>query len=410
MDTPHAGANPINYDFVIVGAGIIGLTTALELKKRFPGSTVGLFEKESHLGAHASGRNSGVLHSGIYYSSNTLKAKLCATGASKMRQFAQEHQIACKRSGKVIIATSEQDLPVVEKLLTNAKENHINAVELDEKGVREHEPYAGPFRKGIFCQDTSVIDIHGVLEKLQEILQANGVEIHFDQAVIKIKPQEKRIYTSSRNYGYGYLFNCAGAYADMIAKRFGLAGDYTLLPFKGLYYKLRPGKNHLVRNNIYPVPNLFLPFLGVHLTRLIGEDVYVGPTSIPAFGRENYGILSGIRPLESVGILWQLAGMYVKNEHHFRMMVHTEVKKYLKSNFFRSAQRLVPDLVIDDLIPSSKVGIRPQLVNIRTRSLEMDYVIQQTPDSTHVLNSISPAFTCSFVFAELLVDRMSQKA
>lgn len=395
-----------SFDFVIVGAGIVGLATAFELKKRYPRATIAVLEKEPAIGRHASGRNSGVLHSGIYYGADTLKAKVCSKGAFRMMDFAEEHGIPCRRSGKVIIATCEQDLPAIERLLQNAKDNGIRAEELDEKGVKEIEPYAHPCRAGIYSPDTAVIDSRAVLERLRGLLAQSGVRFDFNQAVTDVSEQGESLSASSGKYSYGYLFNCAGAGADLIARKFGLCRDYTLLPFKGLYYKLRKERANLVRSNIYPVPDISLPFLGVHLTRVISDDVYAGPTAIPAFGRENYGVLQGIRPGEGVKIGWQLARLYGRNQNNFRHLVHSEIRKYGKAHFLEAARRLVPDITADDLLPCGKVGIRPQLVNLRTQKLEMDFVIESTPSSLHVLNAISPAFTSAFAFSELLVERI----
>lgn len=392
-------------DYLVAGAGIVGLTVARELKKRHPEARIVVLEKEPDVGKHASGRNSGVMHSGVYYGSTTLKAKVCSTGAARMREFAAEHGIPCNRSGKVIIATSERDLPTVERLLKNARENGVNAERLDEKGIREIEPHASPYQVGIYSPDTAVIDSKAVVKKLRELLENDGIEFVFNAPVQGVSLAGKTVETPQGRFSYGFLYNCAGASADRVARKFGVGEDYTLVPFKGIYYKLRPEKNHLVRSNIYPVPDIDLPFLGVHLTRVISGDVYVGPTAIPAFGRENYGILKGMELGESLKIGAELLGMYLENKQNFRLLVHTEVRKYLKPWFVAAARKLMAELTPDDLVPCDKVGIRPQLINVKTRALEMDYIIEHGPDSLHVLNSISPAFTSSLAFAEWIVDR-----
>ena len=393
------------FDYLIVGAGIVGLTTAWELKRRDPNTRILILEKEPRVGVHASGRNSGVLHSGIYYGADTLKAKVCATGAARMREFAAEHGIACERSGKVIVATSANDLITIERLLKNARDNHIRAEKLDADTIRSIEPHAYPYEAGIYSPDTAVIDSLGVVEKLRDLLTSEGVTLRYGQNLTTVKPDTRLIEVNGARISYGYLFNCAGASADQVARPFGVGTQYALLPFKGLYYKLAPARNYLVKSSIYPVPDISLPFLGVHLTRVISGDVYVGPTAIPAFGRENYGVLSGLHVGESARIAWHLLQMYVSNRQNFRHLVHTEMSKYLKSNFLKSTQKLVPEVQAADLLPSNKVGIRPQLVNIRERRLEMDFVLERTAHSLHVLNAISPAFTSSFAFAEMIVDQ-----
>ncbi len=398
-----------NFDFVIVGAGILGLTAAFELKERLPESRILILEKEEKPGLHASGRNSGVLHSGIYYSTDTLKSRICAAGARLMRAFSAEYGIACEPCGKVIIATCENDLAGIERMMQNARQNQIRAELLEEKEVRQIEPHARPYRYGIYTPDTARIDSHQVIEKLVALLAGKGVQFEYGAEARAIRPSFKEVQTSKEQFGFGYLVNCAGAHADKIAKTFGLAQDLALLPFKGIYYKLREERKHLVRGNIYPVPDLAMPFLGIHLSRVISGDVYVGPTAVPAMGRENYGILEGIDWQESFGILGRLLQMYGADRHSFRRLVHREILHYLKPYFLAAARRLVPELEAEDLEPSDKVGIRPQLIRKKDKKMEMDFVIEQTKDSLHVLNAISPAFTSSFAFAELIADRIQEK-
>lgn len=392
-------------DYLIVGGGIVGLTVARELRKRYPAASIAILEKEAALGKHASGRNSGVLHSGIYYDSSTLKAKVCAEGAHRMKAFAAEHGINCQHSGKVIVATSPQDLPVLERLLKNARENNIRAERMDEQGIHQIEPHAGIYKQGIYCPDTAVIESKSVLLKLREILTAERVEIFLSAPVTSVEVASRKVISPVGEFNYGYLFNCAGASADKLAKYYGLGLDYTLVPFKGIYYKLRPERAHLVHANIYPVPDINQPFLGVHLTRVASGEVYAGPTAIPALGRENYGILQGAQLGESLRIGFEIARMYLVNHQNFRRLAHTELSKYRKKNFYSALSKLMPELTYDDLVPSDKVGIRPQLINVREKKLEMDYVIEKTDSSLHVLNAISPAFTSSFAFAELIVDQ-----
>jgi (S)-2-hydroxyglutarate dehydrogenase len=391
------------FDFVIVGAGIVGLTVANELLKRQPGARIAVLEKEAAPGLHASGRNSGVMHSGIYYGSDTLKARVCATGARRMIEFAKAEGIAVNQCGKVILATSDEQLPTVEKLLRNARDNDIPAEKINHQQLREIEPNAAEGPAAIYCPTTAVIDAPAIIKRLKEQLEHRGVKFIVN-CHVKAPAGKGQLNTSQGLIHYGFLFNCAGAYADTVAKSFGLASDYALVPFKGIYWKLSKKANSLVRSNIYPVPDVSMPFLGVHLTRVISGDVYIGPTAIPALGRENYGILQGINFTESLGISFRLANMYLRNDNNFRKLVYVEMGKYSKGAFLSAARKLMPILTADDMERTPKVGIRPQLINTKTRKLEMDYILERTEDSVHVLNAISPAFTSGFAFAELIVD------
>ncbi|MBN2689185.1 MAG: L-2-hydroxyglutarate oxidase [Gammaproteobacteria bacterium] len=395
--------NAKTYDYAIVGSGIVGLTVASELKKRYPSASIVIVDKESHEGVHASGRNSGVLHSGVYYGADTLKAKVCSKGAKSLMEFAEEHSIAFNKSGKLIVATSEKELPTLDRLLNNANQNNIRAQKVNAEEIKEIEPNAAGL-SAIYSPDTGVIDSKGVVSKLRSLLEDDGVDFLWNNAFSHKLDDSSFVTKAGNQISYGYLFNCAGSYADTVAKDFGLAEKYMLIPFKGIYWKLTQSANPLVKANIYPVPDIELPFLGVHLTRVISGDVYVGPTAIPALGRENYGILKGIRLGESIQIGYRLSGMYLKNQNNFRKLAHMELSKYSKHNFLNAAQKLMPILKDSDLVSTNKVGIRPQLINVESGALEMDYILEHTPNSTHVLNAISPAFTSSFEFARFIVD------
>lgn len=392
-------------DYLIIGAGIVGLTIAREIKSREPNAKIRLLEKEPRLGVHASGRNSGVLHTGIYYPHGTLKARLCKAGADAMFAYAEQHAIPVRRDGKVIVATSEENAKGLDKLLTNAAANGIRANRIDTSEIRQIEPHARAEFGGIHCQDTAVIDSPRVLETLRMQLTQQGVQIDMNQTLTGINDEQQSATTRHRQYSYGRLINAAGAYADRVARLAGVGQHYQLVPFKGLYYKLAPEAADRVRGSIYPVPNPALPFLGIHFTRVISNEVYIGPTAIPAIGRENYGVLSGAKPIEAFEIGVQLARLYANNPQNFRNLVHSEMRHYRKPGFLAAARQLVDRLEPDWVISTHKVGIRPQLVNTREGRLEMDFVVEQGRHSVHVLNAISPAFTSAFAFAGFIVDQ-----
>ncbi|MDA9272016.1 L-2-hydroxyglutarate oxidase [bacterium] len=393
-----------NWDYLIIGAGIVGITLARELNLRYPNAKIVILEKEKTLGLHASGRNSGVLHTGIYYPANTLKAKFCKEGADLLFNYAQEHQIPVRKDGKVIVATSVENARGLEQLLENAKANQICAEKIGPSEILTLEPYACSDFGGIYCKDTAVIDSQQVLSKLKNELSRNKINIIFNQTVSQINAEHNEVQTQNASYSYGMLINAAGSYADSIAKLVNIGLEYTLIPFKGIYYKLDPSVAHTVRTSIYPVPNPSLPFLGVHFTRVINGDVYVGPTAIPALGRENYTLFGGINAIESMSILKQLIKLYGRNEQGFRQLVKKEMSHYTRLGFINSAQCLMKELKPSWIKASRKVGIRPQLLNTKDMRLEMDFIIKPGKNSVHVLNSISPAFTSSFAVARHIVD------
>jgi L-2-hydroxyglutarate oxidase len=396
--------NKNEFDYVIIGAGIVGMSVAYELTRRHPKIKVAILEKEPDIGKHASGRNSGVLHCGIFYREDSLKAKVCARGSAKMLAFAKEHQIPHFNGGKVIVPTSETLYPTMQNLMKNAKDNGIPAELIDSKQLLELEPFSHPAEKAIYCPTTSMIDNKAVLQKLKSLLIKEGVQFFHDSKVIEIHTAMKKLKTTQAEFHYGYLFNCAGAYADQLARMEGLSQSYTLLPFKGIYYKLTPESAKKINSNIYPVPNIATPFLGVHFTRSLSGDVYVGPTAIPVLGRENYTRLNGVNYQEASELFYQMGKLFWSNENDFRKVAQSELMKYSKRVFFEGAKKLLPSLKMEDLISSDKAGIRPQLMNKKTKALEMDYIFEKTTSSIHVLNAISPAFTSSFAFAEMILN------
>ncbi|MCO7223804.1 L-2-hydroxyglutarate oxidase [Pleionea sp. CnH1-48] len=396
----------MKFDFVIVGAGIVGLTIARRILMLWPKVKVLILEKESSLGVHASGRNSGVLHTGIYYPAETLKAKFCRRGANALFNYAQENNIDVRKDGKVIVARSEDNARGLSKLMDNAKANGISAELLDEKCIRKIEPHAKSQWGGIYCKDTAVIDSVSVLHSLKKELSDRGVSIVLGEEVISIDDAVGKLTTNNHTYHYDQLINASGAFADKVAKMVGVGDEYKLVPFKGLYYKLSSEHAFRVKGSIYPVPDPELPFLGIHFTRVITGDVYIGPTAIPALGRENYSLLGGVSLGESASVLWHLSMLYMKNVQNFRRLVHKELPHLSKSGFLDSAALLIDELKPDWIEKTPKVGIRPQLINTKKNKLEMDFLLERGKKSLHVLNSISPAFTSSFAVADYIVNEL----
>lgn len=386
---------------VICGGGITGLSIARELVKRDYNDIV-ILEKEKEIGVHASGRNSGVLHAGIYYTPESLKAKFCLRGNELMKEFCKSKNIPIKRSGKVIVTKNEDELEILHELHKRAVNNKVEVKLIDKKELSEIEPYAKTVEQALYSPLTAVINPKDILKEIEkELIKSKKVKILKETKFIKLI-NNKTILTSKGKLNFELFINAAGAYADMVAHSFGVGLEYKMLPFKGTYKKLKREKSYIVNGNIYPVPDIKNPFLGVHLTKGYDGEVYIGPTAIPAFGRENYGIFRGI-DLEAVQILYRDLIMFLKNEK-FRNPALEEPKKYLSRYFFKDVKPLAKNIEFSDISPSLKVGIRPQLVNWKTKELEMDFVVMKDSNSIHILNAISPAFTSSFAFAEFVVN------
>jgi len=387
-------------EILIVGAGIIGLTIARELVRTGHGDIV-IIEKEPELGVHASGRNSGVLHAGIYYSPDSLKARSCLNGNFLMRSYCKEKGLPLLESGKVIVTRTAAELPVLDELERRASANGAKVEMIDERQLAQIEPNAKTVERALFSHYTAVVDPKAVLKSLKNDLVSSGrVRFHMGCRLTGLKGSSTA-QTSMGEIGFNRFVNAAGAYCNKVAELFGVGGKYRLIPFKGVYRLLRKDAPFTVNSNIYPVPDIRNPFLGVHFTRNVYGDVYLGPTAIPAFGRENYGILSGI-DAEAFAIAYQDLVLFLSNPQ-FRNVALTEPVKYLPSAFYRDAARLVKELSPDDLVAASKVGIRPQLVDWETKQLVMDFLVVADGSSIHVLNPISPAFTSSMDLAQGMV-------
>ena len=396
-----------HYDYLIVGAGIIGLTIARELSINNDSLKILIIEKEKALGLHASGRNSGVLHSGVYYQKETLKAKVCSAGARLMENYCHDNNLPIKKTGKVIVPTRHKDQIVLDRLAENAKNINLNYEVINNKELHKIEPCTKSLTGySLYLPDVSVVDSKSILMSIVNELKKSSVSICFNERLMSVDIDKTLIATNKRQIKFSYLINAAGQYADQVGQMFGIGNQYTIIPFKGSYYKLRSGSSLFSNGLIYPVADLKRPFLGVHTVKDIDGNTYFGPTAVPVLGRENYSGIEGVNINDAARILYHLSKMYYKNRQGFRYYVHHEALNNIKSRFTKSAQKLVSGLLEKDLIYSSKCGIRPQLINKETSELVMDLKIEETECSFHILNAISPAFTASFAFAELIVGRV----
>ena len=402
-----------NYDVVIVGGGMVGLSIAHQLLERQIARSIAIIDKEPELGRHSSGRNSGVLHAGLYYKPGNVKAQVCVEGAHRLRAWVEERNLPINPCGKVIVPP-RADLDAQLDVLAQRGRSNGAVVELwDETQLRDAIPEARTASgRALWSPNTAVVKPMTVVQRLQHELLERGVRFIGAQEGWTAHPEIQELQLPNGNViAYGHLFNCAGLQADRVASLFGVGGEYTLLPFKGLYWQLKPGCPIQPRCNLYPVPDLNVPFLGVHFTPSadLTPLVSIGPTATPAWGRENYRGLEAVQPTMAIANLAILAGQYLANRGGFRRYVHEQAFLALPPLLLKAAQQLIPSVRADHLELSQKVGIRSQLFNRKTQNLEDDFLCLTGYASTHVLNAISPAFTASFALADPILDEKLQE-
>jgi len=391
----------INSDFLIIGAGIIGLSIAKELKKVYPTKKINIIEKESEVGLHSSGRNSGVLHSGFYYTANSLKAKFTKEGNKELKDYCLAQDIPINFSKKVVVVNDEDELESLYELNKRGKANGVDVTIIDQQELAEIDPNIKTYEKALFSPDTVTIQPKSIVLALKNSLLKSEVNMFFDTSYVE-KINSNSINTTKGYFCADTIINCAGLYADKIAKEFDFSNDYTILPFKGVYLKYS-GDSPTVRTNVYPVPNLKNPFLGVHFTITGDNTLKIGPTAIPAFSRENYSLLGGLKMKELIEILRYDTKLFISNAFNFRELALSEFKKYNKSHLIDLASKMVRTIDAKGFNQWSKPGIRAQLLNINSLELVQDFVVEGDDQSVHVLNAVSPAFTSSFPFAKWIV-------
>lgn len=391
----------LSADFVIVGAGIVGLTIAYTILKNSKNSSVLIIDKENSLGLHASGRNSGVLHAGFYYTPDSLKAKLTREGNEIMKDFCKQMQIPVNYCGKVVVASSESDLKTLEVLNQRAEANGVDVKIVDENYLKELEPNAKTYKFALWSPNTASVNPLNVIKALREKLQEMNAEFLLNARVLA-RVGERKILAGENIIHFGRLINCAGLYADKIARLFNLGKDYKLMPFKGLY--LKNDDNILgIKRHIYPVPNIKNPFLGVHFTITSEQSLKIGPTATPCLWREQYGFFERFRPFEALETISLGTKLLIKNPPLFKLGIE-EFLKHLKARVLKDAQKLIKIPLRAPDWQWAKPGIRAQLIDLRTYSLVQDFIVEKDNFSIHILNAVSPAFTASFAFAKYVVQ------
>lgn len=380
------------YDYIIVGGGIVGLSTGYALSEKYPHAKIAVIEKERTLSFHQTGHNSGVIHSGIYYKPGSYKAKFAREGNEAMVSFCRKYGVAYEVCGKVIVATSKEELPLMDNLYRRGLQNGLNVRKIGVEELKEIEPHVNGLG-AIHVPSTGIVDYKGVSHTFARLIQEKGGDIILATKVEKISERKDRITveTDRGTFQSYYLINCAGLHSDRVAKMSGLQTKAKIVPFRGEYYELVPEKRHLVNHLIYPVPNPNFPFLGVHFTRMINGEVHAGPNAVLSFKREGYtktdfNIKDFLEVMTYSGF-WKMAMPNIKEG------IHEMIRSFSKQAFLRSLRRLIPELTEHDIVPTH-AGVRAQAI-MRNGSMVDDFLIDASGRSVHILNAPSPAATAS---------------
>lgn len=393
-------------DLVIIGGGIVGLATAYRFLERFPGKTVAVLEKESEVARHQTGRNSGVLHSGIYYRPGSLRALNCRTGKAAMEEFCHREGIPFEQCGKVIVAVDQSEMPQVEKILANGQANGVRCERIDVERLREIEPHVAGIA-AIHVPEAGIVDFAQVARRLADLIREQGSQIVTGARATAIRRDADQVIVETTAGGFAALqaVNCTGLYSDRVTRLSGVRPSTQILPFRGEFYELRPEAHHLVRGLIYPVADPNFPFLGVHFTRLIQGGVECGPNAVLAWAREGYR-KTDINPRDmaewlTYGGFWRMAARY------WRTGFEEMWRSFSKQAFVRALRRLVPKIESRHLEPAP-AGVRAQAVSPDGTIVD-DFVIDETDRVVNVGNAPSPAATAALNIGRLVVDRLAPR-
>lgn len=395
-----------NFDLIIIGAGIIGAATAWQLKLQYPGKTILLLEKEAKAALHQTGRNSGVVHAGVYYPPASLKAQFCKQGLAATQQFCQDYKLPYLQTGKLLVATNEVELQRMEALYVRCEQNHLKPQLMDKRQLSQCEPNISG-EGAILVKDTAITNYTAITNTMLSLFVDAGGQVAFSQSVQALDESDKGIvvFTSQTKYVAKQLVNCAGLMTDRLSKMLGLELDFQILPFRGEYFRLPSKYNQIVSHLIYPVPDPELPFLGVHLTRMIDGSVTVGPNAVLAMAREGYGKfdfnLADLAEMLRFRGLWPLLG---KQGTYALQEIRNS---WCKRAYLAQVQKYCPQIVAADLLPHPS-GIRAQAVTMEGELIH-DFKFIETEHSLHVGNAPSPAATSAIPIALHLLDRLQDK-
>ncbi|MDQ4061237.1 MAG: L-2-hydroxyglutarate oxidase [Pseudomonadota bacterium] len=392
----------MRFDFCVIGGGIVGLATAMKLLERRPGASLVVLEKESGLGRHQTGHNSGVIHAGIYYTPGSLKAELCRRGSQATKDFCTEHGIPFEVCGKLLVATNALEAERMDALYERSRTNQIDVERLDAQELKRREPNIRGVG-ALFVAATGIVDYRLVCDAMGRVIRAAGgtIELGVEVSDIRETAQEVVVAAGDRRWTAKRLVACAGLQSDRLARIAGMTIDHRIVPFRGEYYQLPPDKNEIVKSLIYPIPDPELPFLGIHLTRMIDGSVTVGPNAVLGFAREGYPKFSfnvrDVLDFASFPGFWKVV---LKNRKS--AMVET-VNSLWKRGYLKQCQKYCPSLTLEDLGPY-EAGIRAQAV-MRDGTLVHDFLFVETDRMLHVGNAPSPAATSAIPIGEMIAEK-----
>ncbi|MAT58424.1 MAG: L-2-hydroxyglutarate oxidase [Ignavibacteriae bacterium] len=394
----------MKFDFIIVGAGIVGLATALKIQEKNPKKKILIIEKERKVAAHQTGNNSGVIHSGIYYKPGSLKAKNCVYGYKLLLDFCDQHNVKYDLCGKVIVAVDQSEVNYLDVLIERGTANGLmNLRKITKEEINEIEPHVNGIA-GIFVPQTGIIDYKEVSEKYVELILSNGGILNLNEEVINFNEKEKlvEVITNKSVYTADAVITCAGLHSDKVAKKSHPNLDLKIIPFRGEYYKIKDERKYLVKNLVYPVPDPAFPFLGVHFTRMIDGGVEAGPNAVLAFKREGYK-KSDI-DLKEIVEIFTWPGFQIVAKKYWKTGFGEFYRSFSKKAFVKALQRLIPEIQEDDLIPGGS-GVRAQACD-KTGGLLDDFSIIKNKRIVHVCNAPSPAATSSLAIGEHITSEV----
>ncbi|MEP3348758.1 MAG: L-2-hydroxyglutarate oxidase [Marinomonas sp.] len=398
--------NNSKYDIAVIGAGIVGLSTAWQLLQRYPDYRIVVIEKEDDVGLHQTGHNSGVIHAGVYYAPGSLKADFCHRGATATKAFCQEHDIDFNECGKLLVATNDVEYERMNALFERCQENNLEVHKLDQTQLKEREPNV----KGLgalFVPSTGIVNYREICQKLAEIFIQKGGEIQLSSQVVGlVETHEQVIITlSSDVISSSYLVGCGGLMADRLTNMLNIPTDFQIIPFRGEYYRLPTKHNKIVNHLIYPIPDPDLPFLGVHLTRMIDGSVTVGPNAVQGWKREGYGSIN--ISLQDIVEMMRFLGFWRLLKKYWRTGLIETKNSWYKPGYLAQVRKYCEQINLDDL-QAYPAGIRAQAV-LRDGTLVHDFLFAQSSRSLHVCNAPSPAATSAFPIGEHIVQKLEQQ-